>query len=244
MIVSAPVSGNASASAQQETTASATQNEADLGKSEFLTLLMAQIKNQDPLNPMENTDFTAQMAQFSSLEQLMSINNALTALQESAASSDNASAMMLIGKEVTAEGRSVEVSDGFASDIAFELPDAASGAVVKIENEYGEVVREIELGSLSPGEHKIQWNGKDDMGIPLENGTYTYSVVAQDPYGDQMEVSTYSKGKVTGVSFEDGVAYIHVGDMKFTLEEILEVHEVPASSTGGSGDSTSSSWVA
>jgi len=221
---------------------------AALGKSDFLTLLMAQIKNQDPLNPMDNTDFTAQMAQFSSLEQLLNINNSIQTLANSSSSSGNAQAVMLIGKEIKAQGKSVQVTGGFASNIEFNVTGSATKGVIQIEDSYGNVVREIDLNTLSPGEHKIEWDGKDAQGNPLADGTYTYSIAAEDINGDPIDVNTYTKGVVSGVSFENGVAYVHVGDMKFTMDEILEVQDVRVSdntsgSATGAGTSSALSYI-
>lgn len=234
MIVTSPLSGSggAGAAAEEKKTGQSEKSMAELGQSEFLTLLMAQLKHQDPMKPMENTDFTAQMAQFSSLEQLLNINKSIEAMATASAEATATQAVSLIGKEITADGNSVEVSGGAASDISFNLPNSAKSAVVKIENQYGEVVREIELSSLSAGDHSVPWSGADDLGNPLPDGRYTFSVEAKGPDGRRMDVTTRTKGVVTGVSFEDGAAYVHVGNMKFTLNEIIEVQDVRRDASG------------
>ena len=237
MIVTPPATATSASSLTDEVKIETKESKSSLGQSDFLTLLMAQLKHQDPLNPMDNTDFTAQMAQFSSLEQLMNINKSLETLTESSSASGAAQAMALIGKEITAKGSSVQVENGSASDIVFNLEDTAAEGAVVIEDEYGNVVRKIDLGSMSPGEKKIEWNGRDDFGAPLADGQYTYSVIAKNISGDLVDSETFMKGKVTGVSFEDGVAYAHVGDLKFLLDEVLEVREPKASKADlGSGD--------
>ncbi len=196
-----------------------------LGKDEFLTLLIAQIKNQDPMNPMENADFTAQMAQFSSLEQLFNINDSLGLLNTSTAATNSAQVMNLIGKEVTAEGQGVHIKDGIASDISFALPDSADDVTIVVADQYGNVVKTLELGSMLTGEHSVEWDGVNDFGSPIPDGLYNFQVNAEDSEGDLMEVETFTKGIVNAVSFENGVAYLHIGNVKYMLGEVLEVSE-------------------
>lgn len=209
-----------------------------MGKTEFLMLLIAQLRNQDPMNPMDNTEFTAQMAQFSSLEQLFNINETLEMLNTTAAASNSAQAMGLIGKEVTVGGNKVHVKNGIASDISFKLPDSASTVSIQVIDESGAVVRIIEVGSKMAGEHTISWNGNSDLGSPMGDGLYEYNVVAYDSAGAAMEVDTFTTGIVDSVSFENGVAYIHIGDMKFMLGEVRKVSEAGDSSTAEDTSST------
>ncbi|MGK7344412.1 MAG: flagellar hook assembly protein FlgD [Candidatus Nitrospinota bacterium M3_3B_026] len=247
MIVTSPLSGGGgadAAAAAEKKTGQTEKSMAELGQSEFLTLLMAQLKHQDPMKPMENTDFTAQMAQFSSLEQLLNMNKSMEAMASASAEATATQAVSLIGKEVTAGGNSVEVSGGTASDISFTLPNSAGKAVVTIENGRGEAVREIELSSLSAGDHSVPWSGGDDLGNPLPDGRYTFSVSAKGPDGKQMDVATRAKGIATGVSFEDGVTYVHVGQNKFTLGEIIEVRDVRPDSGAGAGAEASGGTTA
>ena len=228
MIVSAPMTQTSSLATQTSQASEKTdaQKKADaLGKTDFLTMLVAQIKAQDPMNPMENTDFTAQMAQFSSLEQLFNVNDKLGTMTDAVNSSNSVSALSLIGREVTAAGQSVEVKDGVASDISFTMPLPTDEATIVIEDGYGNVVRTIDQGTLVKGEHNIAWDGKDDNGIVLKDGNYTYSVLAEDQNGDIIRPQTYTRGTVTGVKFEDGVAQIFIGETKYSMSEITEVHQ-------------------
>jgi len=224
MIVTSPTTYGVTAS-REESTTTTNKTKADLGKEDFITLLLAQLKHQDPMNPMENADFTAQMAQFSSLEQLININEGLNALTTAANATNTAQAMNLIGKEVKAEGHNVHVKNGVATDLTFELPDAAANVVINIQDQYGNSVRSIERQTLSPGVQQIEWDGKSDVGAPLEDGLYQYSVLAYDIDGNVMNVATFTRGIVNAVSFENGVGYAHIGEQKYMLSEILEVRE-------------------
>ncbi len=197
----------------------------NMGKEQFLTLLIAQIKHQDPMNPMENTEFTAQMAQFSSLEQLFSINENLGSLTAATAATNSAQGMNLIGKEVTVQGHSVHVTGGQASDIGFSLPDLAGEVTINVEDQAGNIVRTIELGPRGAGEHSIKWDGLNNQGKPLADSLYNYTVSATDISGNIIEADTYTRGIVDKVSFDNNVGYIHIGNKKYMLGEVLEISE-------------------
>lgn len=215
-----------SSSAQSSTQSAAAAANVSMGKDQFLTLLIEQLKNQDPMNPMQNQDFTAQMAQFSSLEQLFGINDNLGMMMSSMNSANTASALNLIGREVTAAGQNVHVKNGSASDVSFNLPDNATDVTITISDESGNVVKTIEAGRRDAGDQTVSWNPVSDRGADLPDGLYSYTVTAHDAGGEVLDVTTYTKGIVTGVSFEDGVAYVHVGNAKYMLSEITEVNDV------------------
>jgi len=224
-----------------EASKSVKKDDKSLGQGDFLKLLVAQLKNQDPMNPMDNTDFTAQMAQFSSLEQLMSVNDNLEILTTSANATNSAQAMSLIGKEVKAEGNSIHVKNGIASDISFELPDTAGKVVISVEDQNGNVVRTIEQSSMSAGPQQVAWDGKSQYGAPLPDGLYNYTVIAKDMEGNVMEVATFTRGIVDTISFENGIGYIHIGELKYMLSEVLEVKEPETKTDGDQGNDTGGS---
>lgn len=236
MIVTNPTSIDAAATATSEKTAASEKSgKNSLGQDEFLTLLITQLKNQDPTNPMDHAQFTQQMAQFSSLEQLVNINTNLSSLQTATNATNSAQAVNMIGKEVKAEGDNVHVTGGVASPISFELGQAADRVTINIEDPYGNVVRSIEKSTMSSGPHTIEWNGRDEFGAPLEDGMYKYTVAAEDTEGTPIEVSTFTRGVVSAVSFENGVGYIHIGDLRYMLSEILEVKEPATAAAADTG---------
>lgn len=199
-----------------------------MGQSEFLKLLVTQMKNQDPTNPMDNQQLTAQMAQFSSLEQLMNINTGLTNLLSASNSTTSAQALSLIGKEVTVQGHNTYVKGGKAGDIAMELSGNASNVTITVEDQNGNVVRTITSGAMEAGPQSVKWDGASDSGSPLPDGMYSYNVQAKDASGKDIDVTTYAKGIATTISFDKGVAYVHIGDLKFMLSEIVEVNDAPS----------------
>lgn len=190
-----------------------TKTEDSLGKDAFLTMMVAQLKNQDPLNPMDGTDFTAQLAQFSSLEQQISTNtnleNILGALQSS---SEETNLFNYMGKNVTSDGNPVAVQNGeVISGGYFGLSEPASIDVV-VYNQEGAAVRVMSSGGemLPEGSYNIEWDGTDNEGYSVLNGEYTYEVIAKNTEGAYSTVSTTSSGMVTGISSSGGNTYLVV----------------------------------
>lgn len=221
----------AAAAKASASSSNSAQNMADMGKDQFLTLLVAQLKNQDPTNPVDNSQFTSQMAQFSSLEQLIGIKDSMGLMTSAVNSANTAQAINLIGKEVTAQGHNVYIKGGQGADISFEIPDTASAAKIIIEDANGDVVKTIDKGSLPAGKNSVKWDATTDAGAKLPDGLYTYNVIPTDAGGNIMDVSTYTRGIATGVSYDGGVAYVTVGNQKYMLSEIVEVNEAKAATT-------------
>ena len=196
-----------------------------LGKDEFLRLLIAQLKNQDPLSPMENTEFTAQMAQFSSLEQLFNVNDNLESLQTLNAAVANTQALALIGKEIQAEGDSVYVVGGKASGLVFNLGEQAVRVNIHITDASGNVIRTVYRGAMSGGMQEVAWDGKSDGGGSLTDGLYGYVVDAVNATGEQVDSDSFMSGVVEAVSMDNGVTYVHIGDTKVMITEIIEVRQ-------------------
>ena len=202
-----------------------------LGKDDFLTLLITQLQNQNPLDPTDSVEYTAQLAQFSSLEQLSNVNKNLEYLQLFQASINNAQAVSFIGKEVTAFGNGIQISEGIAETCEFELSAPASGVTINIYNEAGNLVKTIEEGSMDVGRQSLDWDGTDQNGNLLEDGDYTFEVLAVDADGQAVEAITYSTGIVSGVAFVDGTTYFMVENQKIPIADIIEVNEVVPSQT-------------
>lgn len=191
---------------------------ASLGKEDFLEMMIAQLQNQDPLNPLDGTDFTAQLAQFSSLEQLINVNTRLETLELYQASLNNAQSVGLIGKEVVTLGNSIE-ADGTSADLSYILSGSAESVVVSIYDEDGSCVDTIEAGTQEAGENSVTW---DCSGVTA--GSYTFEVSAIDTYENAVSVDTTIVGKVTGVSFEDGVPILSVNGQDVSFSDIISVN--------------------
>ena len=130
----------------------------EMNQDMFFQLLIAQLENQDPLNPMESTEFTAQLAQFSELEKLSSMNNALNYMQLYLASLNNAQAVDFIGKEIEAKGDSLQLSEGGSAAIHYKLPEDAAAVTINIYDKDMRLVRTIDEKSKNAGEHSKEWD--------------------------------------------------------------------------------------
>jgi flagellar basal-body rod modification protein FlgD len=198
-----------------------------LGKEDFLKLLTVQLQHQDPLSPVENEDFIAQLAQFSSLEQLENINSNL---QDSIDLDliltqvlNNTAAAGLIGKTVIAEGGDVYLGESESTDISFDLSSPADHVVIRIMDENGVLIQTLREDDLAVGRHDVAWNGEDTDGVRRSEGTYQVEIEAYDAEGDSVEVQQLMIGEITGVRFEDGEACLLIGELELGIGDVLEI---------------------
>ena len=205
----------------------------ELGKEEFLNLLVTQLRYQDPLEPMKDTEFVAQLAQFSSLEQLSNINTSLdTSSQLNYILSQtiaNTMATTLIGKEVIAAGDQIEHISGESEDLHFNLGADASEIEIKIYDENETLVRTLTEEDMGDGLNSVSWDGKNESGTTIASGNYTFEVTAKTAGGDNIDVETRRVGIVESVRYIDGQGYLIVGGQKIALSDIIEVN-LPGSS--------------
>jgi flagellar basal-body rod modification protein FlgD len=182
-----------------------------LGKQEFLNLLVAQLQNQDPLNPVDDKEFVAQLAQFSSLEQAMQTNERLGLLQGTSTALNNAQVAGLIGQTIEANGNKVALADARPIPVTYDLGSDATETTITIRDANGKAVRTMSAGAATAGKHDAFWDGMDDSGNALPNGTYTIEVNAKNASGGQVTTSTRVRGTVTQVTFENGSAELIIG---------------------------------
>jgi flagellar basal-body rod modification protein FlgD len=193
-----------------------------LGKEDFMRLLLKQLSYQDPLNPMDSMQFTAQLTQFSSLEQLDNINKTLDDVLAFQHSMQNASIANLIGKTVKGTGNAAYLNN--TADISYNLSGDASSVNISIYDKSGKLVASKEAGPQSEGENHFLWDGIDSFGNQEPEGTYTFEVQAKDSSGNAVSALTNSSGTVTGVVFEDGSTYLTLnGGRKVHLSEIESI---------------------
>ena len=219
------VNGISSTTGTQNTTA--TQGNSTLGKDDFLKLMMAQMKYQDPMNPMDNTAFTAQLAQFSSLEQLSNINTSLTQSINAnlmlATSVNNTMSATLIGKEAKLSTTTIQKNGKDTATLGYTLPGEAVSATVSIYNESGALVKTIENASTTKGDNKLSWDFSDNQGNTLPDGNYTFSVQAKGSNGVDMSAANFIYGKISGVKFTDAGTKLIVNNSEYLLSDILEI---------------------
>jgi flagellar basal-body rod modification protein FlgD len=196
-----------------------------LGKDQFMTLLVAQLQNQDPLNPMDSTGFTAQLAQFSSLEQLQNINSNLGDLGIAQSSLSHAQAVSFIGKAVISSGSELEVTNGSPVGIHFNLKDDAVAVKVGIYDSAGNFVAAIDKAQMAAGEQTVDWDGVNQSGSKVPDGKYRFEVLAVDTAKQAVGVDTYINGKVTGVNYKNGSVYLMANQIEIPLSSVISVAE-------------------
>lgn len=198
----------------------------EMGKDAFMELLVAQMTNQNPLEPMENTEFIAQLAQFSSLEQMQNIASGVEMLALTQAAATNSQMVNLIGKRVIVPGSSLSIDSEnqnpvelrFSVDSETDTPPTH----ILIKDQDGSVVRTLDISNFSAGMNEIMFDGKDNDGNPLEAGNYTYKVV--DSSGMPVEdVSTYSNFVVDSVAYQGSNILLKSDGTTIDLGDVSEV---------------------
>ena len=210
---------------QPQTQALTEATSANLGKEDFLRLLTVQLRHQDPLNPMENTDFIAQMAQFSSLEQLQNMNKSLEQGLGSEAelqrALSNNLATDLVGRRV--EVPTIDVSwDGESAEIGYHLGDGARSARMQILDGRGQLVREFALDPSS-ARGSVDWDGRSTAGDEVPEGAYRVLVLAQDAAGDAVKADALRPVTVDAVRYDSQGATIWVDGRAMALEDLSGV---------------------
>jgi len=199
----------------------------DLDKDDFLNLLVTQLEYQNPLDPMDDTQFIAQLAQFSQLEALTNMSDSLETSSEvnylMAQTITNTMATTLIGKDIVAEAANFTLESNGSEDLSFDLGADAETTVISIYDEDGDLVRTVTLDDLTEGMNTYTWDGTNDSGTSVSAGTYSYEVTATGADGTAIDVSNRVIGTIESVKYEDGTAYLIVGGYKVDLSTIIEV---------------------
>lgn len=204
----------------------------------FLILLTQQMKNQDPLKPMDATQFTTQLVQFTQVEQQIRQNQNLEAMIVLEHSTLVSSMVSYLGKTVDTRGESVFLTEGGTPDITYTLPEGCSKVELTITDESGTVLRTVTLDQAtqtSKGAHVYTWDGKNNSGTAMNEGTYNVKFRALDGTGQEAKaangvplvVGTTASGKVTHVTIVDGQIILTVGGAKIPLAEVSSVRETP-----------------
>lgn len=197
-----------------------TKKPSELGQSDFLNLLVTQLTNQNPLEPMDSTAFVTQLAQFSELEEVQKVTEGIEEMRNYLASANNFSAVSLLGKEVEFSGDVVHYEEGMQPEICFHLGKEASQVTVNLYDSLGLKVRSWVLTDEAAGKQQILWNGTDQEGDPVTAGAYRFEVVAQDLDGNSVPVERVQRGRVDRVEYVEGLPYLHVGGRLIALADI------------------------
>lgn len=210
---------------QSDIDRAAPQPNAELGKDEFLQLLVAQLKSQDPLNPSKPEEFAAQLAQFSSVEQLININDTLGLQAESNAvmadALNNSSAMSAIGRDVLSVGDRVQIGPDGPGTITLGVGGSGGDATLALMNAAGETVATLDIGELGPGRQTVSLQDFEAVnGLPA--GTYRYEVQVVGSEG-AVEVETFSSLRIDGVRYTPNGPVLLAGDVEVPLSSVVEI---------------------
>lgn len=183
---------------------SSTTGSAVLGKDDFLTLLVAQLKNQDPLDPQDNTDFVAQIAQFSSLEQQITTNEKLDALLEANQAIAQLSAFSLLNQTAVLQQENFTLGSSGSVEFGFSLDNPAASVTMAVLNDSGDLVATIDLDEVNAGNTFVTWDGCDNNGNRLATGEYSLQIVATYDDGGSELLDPLQRARVTGVDTSNG----------------------------------------
>jgi flagellar basal-body rod modification protein FlgD len=197
-----------------------------LSMDDFIQLFLAQVQNQDPLEPMDSSDFTAQLAQYSQVSGIEQMNKNLETLISSQTTNQNAMAVSYLGKDVIIAGNGFNVKDDVSEyEFDYVLGADASDVQVFIEDEDGNTVAILDQGEQEAGRSSFTWNGKDSEGVEAPPGKYTFTVSAKDLDGEDVSVQEFTRGTVTGVGYDGGSALFEVNGDMVTLADIVKVYD-------------------
>ncbi|PZO05101.1 MAG: flagellar hook capping protein [Alphaproteobacteria bacterium] len=203
----------------------------------FLQLLTTQLKNQDPLSPLDSNEFTAQLTQMSGVEQQLLTNDLLTSLLAAQQGGGGlSSASTYIGKEATAAWSATELSEGSAK-WSYELGTSASTAKLEIVDGSGRVVWSGDAPSRQEGISDFVWDGKTTNGTQLpDGGVYTLKVSAQNAGGGTIESQVLTRGRVTGIELYEGQPYLTIGQSIVPLSSVIALDELPNTARAANDD--------
>lgn len=191
-----------------------TKNSVQDAQDRFMTLLVSQLRNQDPLNPMDNAQVTSQMAQLSTVSGIEKMNQTIESLNKSYQVSQGMQASQMIGHGVLVPGNSLPMASGKAA-MSFELAENADTVNISIRDSSGNVVRKLSGGALQAGSNTVEWDGKDDSGKLLADGNYKYDIAATNA-DKKVAVTQLAIGLVNSVSMASN-------GVKLTISNIGEV---------------------
>ncbi len=194
-----------------------------MDKDDFLTLLITQLQNQDPLNPMDGTEFMTQMAQLTQVEQAYNTNTNLENILSALNNSSSLTASSLVGKTVSASGSQVALAAGGSAQISYSVPSAAEQVTVTITDSNGTTVRTLTQGQTAAGTSSVTWDGRDASGNQLAAGTYNVSVAGVNSAGNTVTCQPLVTGRVEGISYSGTSVTMTIGGVTVPFSNILSV---------------------
>jgi flagellar basal-body rod modification protein FlgD len=195
----------------------------EMDKDAFFKLMMAQMKNQDPTNPLKNHEMAAQLAQFSTLEQMSNMNTTLKELKAGNKPIEEFQALNMIGKKVAGDSSKVTRNETDKEhEFAFKLPEAAKETGIKLMNAKGDIIREFKFQQLQGGDNKVVWNGETEDGRKAPAGQYFFQTEATGMNGQKLHVKTDFEGVISGMSFSPEGPVLQIGKQSVRLKDIRQ----------------------
>ena len=222
--------GGVSSTLLQNVTATATpgglpKNQA-VDQKQFLKLFIAQLQHQDPLSPLEPDQLTAQLAQFSQLEQLTGVNDRLDKLAGQSKDAGGAALLNLLGKRVSFDGSTLVVQAGKTPTVRYTVPEAADKVTATVRASDGTAVRVVELGAQSAGQHTFAFDGKGALGTVLPDGSYRLEIAASKSGATTpTSLSLLTEATVDGVDLSSDPPSLLVGGNTVSFDQVRQVHD-------------------
>lgn len=214
------------------TTDTSTTHKTSLDQTDFMTILLAQLKYQDPNNPMDDTEMAAQLVQYSNLEALNKINDGVQNLVDSNSNDNILAGVNYIGKSIKSTGFNLTVDEGTVSTLYYSLGEAVTDVTANVYDKDGDLIRSEALGSKGIGDYSYVWDGKDYNGTEMTDGTYGVIIKANNAEGKNVLVQSQISGKVTGVKTVSGTVYLELADGRTVeLADVTEVVETATTTT-------------
>lgn len=199
-----------------------------LNRDAFFQLMIAQMKNQDPTEPIKSHDMAAQLAQFSSLEKMGNIDETLIEMKSKSEPVERMQVLGFIGK--TVQGDSSQIyHDHHQSkhDFQFHLPKGAEDVRIHVKDRDGQTLRSYNMKHLEEGGHQVSWNGRNGQGLMVPPGYYQFAIEAKTSEGNQLHVDTAFSGKVTGINYTEKGPVLLVGNKSVRLNEVRKIGQGP-----------------
>lgn len=195
----------------------------EMDKDAFFKLMMAQLKNQDPTNPLKNHEMAAQLAQFSTLEQMSNMNTTLKEMKAGNKPIEQFQALNLIGKKVSGDAaKIIRGETDTEHEFKFKLPQDAKTSTIQVMNTKGDIVREFKFNELKAGDNKVVWNGETEDGRKAPAGDYFFQIEALTSGGQKQQVKTDFDGVITGMSFSNEGPVLQIGKQTIRLKDIRQ----------------------
>ncbi len=199
----------------------------NLGKDDFLRIMITQMKNQDPTSPFKAEEMATQMAQFASVEQLQNMNTSMSKMANANQPLERLAMTNLIGKTVTIDRERFVHNENETSTLGFALDRDAKETKLKVISEQGETILEKDLGPQKAGDQSFVWDGAKTNGLPVKSGNFIFKVEAKDAGGRSIAMNAKGQAKVVGVAFEGPEGVLLVGDanspQKITMRNVIRI---------------------